>query len=320
MWQGVQRAFVNQVNQPCAGGIPITVGDRAVCYADPSGTLKCAGAIYDQIFGGAFTPVAGVSGVQQILISPTANAPDHNSVCVRTADGTAWCMGGANDHGEFGNGATGPSAGWVQWGSFTNVVALATGTWDQICGVMADGLASCSGYAFSTTPSPVGSSATTLWVDTFGMAHVDDPTILRAVNGRTDCQVTAAGLQCVMGTFGTAGDVVDGTYCMDACGDPASPPGQSRYCWLTGEGTVLCQPWDMLMMGPLGSAYPMFVQQKVLALAGNPYTSSLCAVYADGSIACMGRNDQGQLGLPAQDYVPVETIVQPPGSVDVSCQ
>src|SRR6185436_10913854 len=50
-WQGVQRDFKSELDQPCVGKIAIAVGDQAVCYADPTGALLCAGSIYDQAFG-----------------------------------------------------------------------------------------------------------------------------------------------------------------------------------------------------------------------------------------------------------------------------
>ncbi|XYI01261.1 hypothetical protein ACMHYB_16505 [Sorangium sp. So ce1128] len=64
---------------------------------------------------------------------------------------------------------------------------------------------------------------------------------------------------------------------------------------------------------------PLFTQRPALAIAGNFYTDSLCAVYDDGSISCFGSNDHGQLGVPDAQLT-AEKIVQPPGSVDVSCK
>jgi alpha-tubulin suppressor-like RCC1 family protein len=63
----------------------------------------------------------------------------------------------------------------------------------------------------------------------------------------------------------------------------------------------------------------MFTTGTVLAIAGNYYTDSLCAVYNDGSIWCVGSNDQGKLGTGTMTTLQVETMVQPPGSVDTSC-
>jgi len=38
-----------------------------------------------------------------------------------------------------------------------------------------------------------------------------------------------------------------------------------------------------------------------------------------GSIACRGANEGGKLGVASPDFLDTDTIVAPPGSIDVSC-
>jgi hypothetical protein len=333
MWQGVQTSFLDGTGQPCTGHVAIGVGDQAVCYASPAGELRCAGRIYTHDFGPAFTTVEGVEGVEQILVSSTFNSEDHDAVCVKTKAGEARCMGNDDDWGQFGTGATGPSNGFVFFGQVDDVVAIATGTWDQLCAVTKESGVFCAGYGFGTSPVSVASSATSFWVDTFGTARADDPSIYRAANSRTDAWVDANG-----GVFdfpptypgapspalyGPPGHVVDVT------GNALyTPPGtgfpQPRSCWLDDAGAAWCAASDPNALPSPMPAPPVttqvFTAHKVLALAGNFYATTLCAVYDDGSIACNGDNGAGQLGLDAPSYVDTETVVQPPGTIDLRCK
>ncbi|APR82808.1 Hypothetical protein A7982_08157 [Minicystis rosea] len=328
MWQGVQTAFLDGTGQPCDAQIAIGVGDQAVCYAAANGDLRCAGRIYTHDFGPAFTKVDGIDKVEQILVSATFNSEDHNAVCVRTKNGKASCMGNGNDWGQFGTGATGPSAGFVQFGQLNDVVAIATGTWDQLCALTKNHGAHCAGRLFAATPVSVASSGSRLWVDTLGAAQVDEPSVFRVANVRSSAQVVADGGRFTFPVspilFGQPGDVVDVTG-NDQYTAPGVMPGTSRYCWLDGAGAAWCAvsgglgfPPDPAMPPPVTTTQ-IFTAHNVLALAGNAYSSTLCAVYDDGSIACNGDNSAGQLGLVSPSYVDTETVVQPPGTIDLHC-
>lgn len=324
MWQGTQRAFVDHDGNACEGTVAIAVGDQAVCYAGPGGQLRCAGSIGKNTWGSAFTPVDGAGPVDQILISLTANGADHNSICVHRPDGTAACMGEYNDHGQFGTGTTAGTATFVPWGSVTDLRALGTGTWDQMCGLTQGGALYCAGYGNSTTPWVVNPSVQTFVVDTFGMIVGDIPNIFRAASGRTDCLVQDGGFICKspppnLPAFGAPGHVVDGTYAPDYT-PPGTAPGKARFCWLEDTGAAQCAIADAFDAGVPPQYAPVFTAQPVLALAGNPYSTSLCAVYADGSIACSGDNSEGQLGIPGPSWIASETIVAPPGSFDLACK
>jgi hypothetical protein len=62
-----------------------------------------------------------------------------------------------------------------------------------------------------------------------------------------------------------------------------------------------------------------FAPGSVVSLGLNFYGDNLCAVYADGSLWCLGSNQGGMLGT--GDFQPRTTpvMVQPPGSVRVGC-
>jgi len=314
MWQGMQHDFRDDKGQPCTAHVAIAVGPTAVCYAAANGALRCAGSIYQTAFGPSFVDVEGIGDVDQILMSYASG------ICVRTRQNEVYCMGDPNNNGQFGNGTKDPSSTFTAWGPISDVQAIATGTWDQICGMTGAGLVLCSGYNFDILPKSVGNNAVSLWVSTFGEAKINDGLKFRAANSRTDCTITSNGLECFEVILGPPSDVVDGTF-IEYLGEPGMPLDIQRYCFLESAGHVVCRNRDMSVPMPvLGQPYSPFNEQPILALAGNFYSNSLCVVHADGSIACMGRNDQGQLGLPPIDYVEKPSMVQPPGSVDTRCE
>ncbi|MFO0588213.1 MAG: hypothetical protein U0441_11765 [Polyangiaceae bacterium] len=178
---------------------------------------------------------------------------------------TAACMGGNNDQGEFAAGDKLGHPDFVPWSDVSDVVALATGTWDQICAQTMGGKVSCAGYSFGTTPTLVDASATAVWIDTFGMAKTDDTAVFRAANGRTDCRVKELGLVCDVGIMGNPGAVVDGTYTMDYS-YPGMPSGQSRYCWLESNGVASCHYYTGTSPGS-----PLVKQENVFTSRSAPF-------------------------------------------------
>jgi hypothetical protein len=290
------------------------------------GVLKCAGAVHTMNFGTTFASVPDRLGVDQILMSPTVNTETGNGMCVHQDDGTVWCMGNFNDWGQFGAGFTGPSPSFVQWGDVSNVVAIGTGTWDQICALDTSSNVSCTGLSFGTTPTIQGGSSTSrFWVTTFGIPVIDDPGVFRAAEGRTECTVGTAGLVCDAGatTLGDAGEVVMGGPVSELpdlvpgtprgfCGGALSVPA----CWLDTSGRVRCARCTAADQVEIR---PYFSDGRVLSLGLNYYDSNLCAVYDDGSLWCLGANRSGMLGT--GDMAPRTTPVrvQPPGSVRIGC-
>jgi hypothetical protein len=271
--------------------------------------MRCAGKVGPVVFGNTFVPTTERE-VDQIFISRNVSGPQGlaQGLCVHHRAGTAACLGSYNWNGQYALGHTNPVTSFTRWSSATNLVALATGTWDQFCALDNMGAVLCAGFMFGSTAQYqlTASSLGRVWVTEFGTASVDDVTTFRVSNSRSSCRVTARGLECNGPgpggvPFGSAGQVVDGFRF-----GPPGPIGDLK-CWLDTAGRVYC------------STGPRFTQGTVLALAADFDATALCAVMNDGSLWCLGPNDEGKLGAGAVTELTVETQVQPPGSVRMGC-
>jgi hypothetical protein len=305
MWQGQQTRFNGT---SCVGQIAFAVGATAVCYVHQDGAMRCAGRVGATDFSRNFiaTPERDVD---QILISRNVGGAQGlaQGLCVHRRAGTAACLGSYNWNGQYAVGHTNQVTDFTQWSQASNLVAIATGTWDQFCALDTMGAVLCSGFMFGNTAGyrPRGSTLGRLYVSDSGEARTDDTTVFRVANGRSECQVRATGLECTGGmrSFGTPGEVVDGF----RFGPPGMMPGDDLHCWLDTRGKVSC------------TTGARFTQGTVLALAADYDTTSLCAVFNDGSLWCVGSNEEGKLGTGLLDPLIVETRVQPPGSVRIGC-
>jgi hypothetical protein len=303
MWQNVQTEFIYDSGQTCTGMVTVAMGDQATCYVGSDDELRCAGRVFSTTWGTSFTGT-GQMGVEQVFIRPTFNSADGNGMCLLTG-GVIRCMGRNNNFGVYGTGGQADVAVLTQWGNVGGFVRMGTGTWDQLCAINGSGDVFCAGFDYGPIPAPHAGGATTFWIDPSGVLRVDEPVVWRAASGRTECTIRPPGLDCMGMAFGPPGEVVDGGALEGAAGGPVGPR-----CWLTSGGDVQCS-------GAAQITY--FERGRVLALATNSYTDSMCAVYDDGSLWCLGSNDQGKLGTGDMATLLVETEVQTSGSVRVGC-
>lgn len=310
MWPSVQEHFhVNGI--PCTGQVTVAVGDRAVCFVGADDDVHCAGAVYTHDWGPTFTAI-GVTGVDQIVITPTANSATGNSMCVHKRAGTVWCMGDGNGIGQFGDGTTSPSSTFVQFGSSTTLTRLGMDI-DKRCVLDASGNIYCAGYSIGSTPAKQpGTSHVSFWNDSFGNVHIDDPAVFRETNGAR-CQIESDGVHCndpsVPVVSGPAGAIVDATVSMPVGG---LAMGSQYVCWLEPNGAASCQ-----INGSVQAAFAG--APPLVAIAGNFYADARCAVASDASLWCIGTNMHGELGTGTTSPVTVETRVAPPGTVKLTC-
>lgn len=303
-WQGLQKQFKRSDGSTCTGAVTIAMGDQAVCFVAADDSLRCAGRVYMKTFGTTFVDT-GQKQVDQILLSPTFNIASGNQMCIHKTGGVVMCTG-------YGNVVK--AADFTQWGTKTDWAAISTGTFDQLCGIDRAGQVYCSGFGLGNTPlvQDGSRSHTYFWQSTNGALHFDEADVFRASAGRAECRVGSKGLDCPRSDFGIVGTIVDGSMV-----ESTSPERMDDTCWLTQDGKVSCWRMDRMDVGRLESA---FTGGTVLALAANLYTDSMCAVFNDGSLHCVGSNTQGKLGNGTIGTIATETMVQPPGTVRIDCR
>jgi hypothetical protein len=310
MWQAVQTAFVDADGVACTGHVALGMGDQAFCYVASDGELTCAGRIYNETYGSTFTGT-GLMDVSQVLMTPTFVIDNGNGACATVA-GVPTCTGYANWSGQFGNGSTDPSETWTPWAAdVSTIAALATGTSDNFCGLDEDAAAWCVGLTVGTTP--VISSAgphTSIWISDTADRSIDDTSVWRAATGYASCTIEETGLVCGDDTVGTAGHVVDG-------GQITRGDGSRAIVWLDDDGAVWIRT---VSRGGVETITQLFDDLPVLALAYNYYTDSMCVAYNDGSLACIGTNDQGKLGTGDEETLSEDAVVLPAGTIDVACE
>lgn len=129
--------------------------------------------------------------------------------------------------------------------------------------------------------------------------------MVRPAEGTPLCEVHFDGLFCALPWASAAGvigpRIVMGT--ATGGGDPAVP----RVCWLTEDATMTC------------NYGPRFAPGQVLWFTASDSSDSMCAIYSDGSVWCIGSNDDGKLGTGDTRPLEIETRVAPPGSARVAC-
>jgi hypothetical protein len=301
MYQGSQTRFkVAGSYATCTGRVAASMSLSGFCYLAADDRVMCAGTVGGRPHRDEFTAV-DIPGAARIIQIVTLG---DTGVCVTKTDHTVECMGSNAE--AFG--AAGVSDTFTRWTAHDDFAAITTADGKQLCGITLGGQVLCGGKGFGNPPrnvSPPGQ--TSVWIDpNTGEARLSDPDVLRPGIAVTLCNVEAAGLACSTDSQEVGpsdGSMVMGTKINDygRSGGDLAPN-----CWLTDRAEVFCD------------GAPRFTSGKVLLLAANYYEDSLCAIYSDGSVWCMGDNLNGELGGPPP-RLDVETMVAPPNSAHVEC-
>ena len=290
MFQGSQHWFLSKENAVCTSRTAASISDTAFCFLAADDNVKCAGTTGGVNFGATFQ-VSGQQQASQIILMSR-----DNGLCITRKDNKVFCLGTNTQ-------ATGlpVSNQFTQWSNRSDIVAIGSGTWDQLCALTLTGEVICSGFNFGSLPITVAAAGKSrFWVDSFGNANIDDPNVFRPGDDRGECTVRTAGLFCNGTSFGpNAGRVVSGNL--------TSVVGPEQICWLDTAGTVSCN---------IG---PRFAPNKVLLLATSSYSASMCAIYNDGSVWCIGPNDAGKFGTGNMLKLDQETMIAPPSSARIAC-
>jgi len=256
-------------NRPTRVGIEgvtfaaISAGDSHACAVTTAGVAYCwgsnaGGKLGTGRAGGGHTVPVPVAG--HLLFRAISAGYFHT--CALTRDGTIYCWG-RNEMGEVGNSprAQAPAPVRIAGGGFRFVHAAAR--FDYTCAVDADGALRCWG------------------ADCFAQLGVDSLT--------ETCGTPAMPCSSTPATVRISAKVqsVSDTY--------------SHTCALTQDGGVLC--WGENNAGQVGNgtggesvgrptAVPGVLGYRAIS-AGREFT---CGITSDGTPACWGLNDHGQLG------------------------
>jgi alpha-tubulin suppressor-like RCC1 family protein len=261
-------------------GVPVTVGSPSpltnvaqlaagsghTCALLSGGGVRCWGDNqYGQLGNGttgtdSLTPVTVLSSDGTTLGSVTAISAGTNHTCARLSGGTVKCWG-ANPNGQLGNAATAASANKAV------VVKLGTASLSGVTSVAAGGSHSCA----------------------------------RVASGKVYCWGSDATGQLGNGAAGSSTSAVQVSTLTTAT---AVTAGQAHACARLAAGTVQC--WGDSTYGQVGNGttgtswtVPKAVSS---AASGSPVVSvsagahHTCALRANGTARCWGRNDLGQLG------------------------
>jgi alpha-tubulin suppressor-like RCC1 family protein len=306
----VDKQLAPVVVDGLSGAVAITAGGIHTCALLANGTVRCwgsnrGGQLGDNSFVDRLTPVVvrGLTGVVAITAGD-----DHTCALLATGDVACW---GFNLSGQLGNGDTANRSTPVLVASLTRVVAISAGT-RQTCALRVDGTARCWGDNFfgqlgdnSTSerhsPVPVQGLQGAIAIST-GFSH----TCAVLAGGRAKCWGgNDAGQMGIL--FISDKKVLTPVFVSSELSNAvAISAGSVHTCALQSDGSAKC--WGRDFEGQLGDgglvsdgigAVPTpvfgvsgtFTAQDVAA--GRDHT---CAVRANGTVACWGANDSGQIG------------------------
>src|SRR5436190_1932817 len=228
-------------------------------------TLGWQGAPADALTVTPANPTIGVGQTQQFTangaLTPTAVAGGGFHACMRLPDGTVQCWG-RDTFGQLGNGDgnLADSSVPVAVRGLTTATRVVTGD-SHTCALLGDGTVQCWGVGDSGQRGDgTFNNISTVPVAVVGLSNA----VAVAARGYHSCALLGDGTVRCWGR-NADGQLGDGTVA-----DPATgPPGSSTPVQVSG------------------------ITGAAAVIAGGYHT---CALFADGTAQCWGRNDDGQLG------------------------
>lgn len=215
----------------------------------------------------------------------------HNTGCVLTCNGRAYCWG-ANSDGELGADSDETSIGHPTSVYGDHRFAQLSSFNDQTCALDEDGAIWCWGSGHGTAPTRI--------------SDIDDAIDLDIGFDNTCAVVDGGDVYCWgSAEAGILGDDVDEysstpVHIQGLADVQSVSVGSFHACALVGDGTIRC--WGMGEYGRLGDGSEDDSTQPVQVvgiddaddvLAASQHT---CAISTDGTLRCWGRNHAGQLG------------------------
>ncbi len=296
----------------------LSLGDSHSCARRADGTVACWGKnLNGQLGNGAMTeyellPVAVVGLTDAVEL---AAAELHT--CARRAAGTVVCWGD-NSYGQLGNGTTQPSTTPVPVTGISDAVELVSGQ-EHFCVRTSGGQVLCwgrndygqlgnGGVAQALQPTPVKGLASAVALgagDFHTCAVLPDSTVLcwgRNDSGQLgDTSLQQQDLPVAVKSLSGAEELTAGLE------HTCARTGGAVMCWgVNSDGQLGYGLYDGSLVGSLTPVDAMGVTNAVQIGAGDLQT---CARNADGTLACWGHNDVGQLGDGAYANVLIPTPV-----------
>ena len=297
-----------------SGAIDIEAGGHHSCALMADGTARCwgsnaAGELGD---GGA----SGIRSSSPVVVEgvddATKIAAAQESTCAIRSNGTVVCWGD-NDYGQLGDGTFTSSDAPVAVSGLTNAVDI-DATRYHVCALGSGGQIRCWG---ANATGQLGDGSTTnsnvpVTVRSAGLTH---PVLNNVVDVATgyfhSCAAFSSGALRCWGS-GTSGALGHGAWTnsnyavavANITTGMAVSTGGSSSCALRSNGTGRC--WGSGSYGQLGNGdddatntpvavgmNPIFLSNAMGIDSGYNHT---CVAKGNGTIACWGRNNNGQLG------------------------
>jgi len=306
----VTKQLVPVVVSGLAGAVAVAAGGAHTCALLADGSVRCwgangAGQLGDNTTASnRLTPVV-VSGLSGAIAISAGN----QHTCALLATGTVRCWG-FNGAGQLGDGTTSLRRASVLVAGLTRAVAISAGS-SHTCALRADGTARCWG---SNVAGQLGDNSTSLRntpvavagpLNAVAITAGGDYTCALTVDGRGRCWGSNGAGQMGTGTVGGA-HLTPVTVSSALSNAVAIAAGSQHTCALQADGSSKC--WGSDLTGQLGDG--VFVVDgvgetptPVLAGAGTFTARDIaagrnhtCAVRANGTVACWGANESGQIG------------------------
>ncbi len=260
------------------GASSVAAGKNTTCAVVTGGAVKCFGANDGGQVGkagglNAYEPapvqVPGLSGIVQVALG------DEHACALRN-DGTVWCWGDET-YGKLGNGvAFGSRPQPVQVSGLGGIAQIAAGA-NHSCALRSDGIVFCWG---SNLLGQLGNGAGGPSDPSRQIGTVPTPVIVFGGSLLTTARSISAGAS-------------------DTC---VTDPHGYIFCWGDnafgeigwGSGIPLLPPYTTVVGYPVQGVYH--------ATSTSVGTYHACATFDNGAVACWGRNDSYQVGVPTLGY------------------
>jgi alpha-tubulin suppressor-like RCC1 family protein len=306
----------------------ISLGDSHTCARRADGSVACWGKNLNGQIGNGVVSLIEASPVAVIGLSDAVQiAAATLHTCARRAGGTIVCWGD-NSYGQLGNGTTTSSNVPVTVAGITDAVDLVSGAF-HACARTMGGQVMCWGR---NDFGEVGNGTNVQANTPVAIAGVEGALALGAGDLHT-CAVRADTTVACWGdnTSGQLGDTSladqwSPVSVKNLTGATGLAAGEGHTCART-SGPVECWGvdehgelgyglFDGGLIGSLTPVYAMGITNAVQIAAGDAQS---CAALADGTVACWGENNNGQLGdgMFADSPVPVP-VLDVTGALEVS--